>query len=132
MFIRGLSGCLTKNLQINFPKIMLNPGSTKELIKAKGNKYSILFWTLHQQNNWYKAKEIDTKYYFTVVLITLLDSSIIISCLCCFIFDHQTGNHWLTLFILRISFDTPWKHQKTRGFLMFSGGIKRDHWHEIG
>ena len=31
-----------------------------------------------------------------------------------------------------ISFDTPWKHQKTRGFMMFSGGIKRDQWHEMG
>ena len=26
------------------------------------------------------------------------------------------------------SFDTPWNHQKTTGF---SGGIKRDQWHEI-
>ena len=31
-----------------------------------------------------------------------------------------------------ISLDTPWKHQKTRGFLMFSGGIKRVQWHEMG
>ena len=31
-----------------------------------------------------------------------------------------------------ISFDTPWKHKKTCGFLMFSGGIKRDRWHEMG
>ena len=30
----------------------------------------------------------------------------------------------LTHFMLLISFDTPWK-QKTRGFLMFSGGIKK-------
>ena len=26
----------------------------------------------------------------------------------------------------------PRKHQKTRGFLMFSGGIEIDQWHEIG
>ena len=31
-----------------------------------------------------------------------------------------------------IPFDTPRKHQKTRGFLTFSGGIKRDQWHEMG
>ena len=31
-----------------------------------------------------------------------------------------------------ISFYTPWKHQKTSGFLMFSGGIERDYWHEMG
>ena len=34
----------------------------------------------------------------------------------------------LTHFMPLISFDTPWK-QKTRGFLMFSGGIKRDQLH---
>ena len=31
-----------------------------------------------------------------------------------------------------ISFDTSWKHQKTKGSLMFSGGIKGDQWYEIG
>ena len=31
-----------------------------------------------------------------------------------------------------ISFDTPWKHQKTSGFLIFSGCMKRDQWHEMG
>ena len=25
-------------------------------------------------------------------------------------------------------FYTPWKHQKTKGFLVFSGGIKWEHW----
>ena len=38
----------------------------------------------------------------------------------------------LTHFMPLISFDTPWKHQKIRGFMMFSGGIKRDQWHEMG
>ena len=32
----------------------------------------------------------------------------------------------LKYFIPLISFDTPWKHQKTSGFLIFSEGIKRD------
>ena len=42
-------------------------------------------------------------------------------------------NHMpLTHFMSLISFDTPWKHQKTSGFLMFSGGIKRDQGHEKG
>ena len=35
-------------------------------------------------------------------------------------------------FMPLISFDTPWKHQKTKGFLIFSEGIKRDQWHEMG
>ena len=30
------------------------------------------------------------------------------------------------------SFFTSWKHQKTRGFLMFSGDTERDQWHEMG
>ena len=30
-----------------------------------------------------------------------------------------------------VSFDTLRKHQKTFGFLMFSGGIERDQWHEM-
>ena len=38
----------------------------------------------------------------------------------------------LTHSTLLISFDTPWKHQKTSGFLMFSWGIKRDQWYETG
>ena len=29
-------------------------------------------------------------------------------------------------------FYTPWKHQKTGGFLMFSGGIEVQHWLKIG
>ena len=32
---------------------------------------------------------------------------------------------YLTHFMPLISFDTPWKHQKTGCLLMFSGGIKR-------
>ena len=37
----------------------------------------------------------------------------------------------LTHFMPQVSFNTPWKHQKTFSFLMFSGGIERDLWHEI-
>ena len=29
-------------------------------------------------------------------------------------------------------FYTPWKRQKTKGFLTFSGGIEMEHWHEMG
>ena len=34
--------------------------------------------------------------------------------------------HFMPLF----SFYTPWKLQKTIGFLMFQRGIERNHWHE--
>ena len=30
-----------------------------------------------------------------------------------------------------VSFNTPWKHQKTRGFLMFSDGIEREQRYEM-
>ena len=30
------------------------------------------------------------------------------------------------------SFYTPSKHQKIFDFLMFSGGVERDQWHEMG
>ena len=36
----------------------------------------------------------------------------------------------LTYFTLLVSFYTPWKYGKTRGFPMFSGGIERDQWQE--
>ena len=30
-----------------------------------------------------------------------------------------------------VDFYTPWKHQKTTGFLMLLGGVERDYWHEM-
>ena len=38
----------------------------------------------------------------------------------------------LNLFMPIVSFNTPWKHQKTRDFLIFSGDIEKHHWHEKG
>ena len=38
----------------------------------------------------------------------------------------------LTHFWPMFLFCTPWKYQKTKGFLMFSGGIKWEHWPEMG
>ena len=29
-------------------------------------------------------------------------------------------------------FYSPWKHPKTKGFLVFSGALKWEHWTEIG
>ena len=29
-------------------------------------------------------------------------------------------------------FYTPWKRQKSRSFLTFSGGVEMQHWHEMG
>ena len=46
----------------------------------------------------------------------------------CFFNPIQMLTHFMTL----ISFDTPSKYQKTRGFQMFSKVIKRDHWHKMG
>ena len=38
----------------------------------------------------------------------------------------------LTHFIPLVSFDTPWKFQKTTGFQMFSGSTESDEWHKMG
>ena len=38
--------------------------------------------------------------------------------------------YYSTHFTLLVCIYTPWKHQKTSGFLMFSGGIERDQWYE--
>ena len=37
----------------------------------------------------------------------------------------------LAHFMQLVLFCTPWKHQKSSSFLMFSGGIERYQWHEI-
>ena len=47
-------------------------------------------------------------------------------------FKNLMSKEILTHFMPLISFDNPWKHQKTSDFLIFSRGIKRDKWHEIG
>ena len=38
----------------------------------------------------------------------------------------------LTHFRSMFPFYTPWKRQKTFGFLTFSGGIESEHWPEMG
>ena len=38
----------------------------------------------------------------------------------------------LTHFMSLVSLYIPWKYQKTSGFLMFSGGIEINQWHEMG
>ena len=43
--------------------------------------------------------------------------------------------HWtlyLTHFWPVFPFYNPRKHQETKGFLVFSGGIKWEHWPEMG
>ena len=39
---------------------------------------------------------------------------------------------WLSHFRSMLYFYTPWNHQKTFGFLMFSRGIEREQWDEMG
>ena len=40
----------------------------------------------------------------------------------------ESWSELLTYFMQLVSFYNPWKHQKTRGFLMFTGGVERDKW----
>ena len=39
---------------------------------------------------------------------------------------------FLTHFLPMYPIYTPWKHQKTKGFLVFWGDIKWEHWPEMG
>ena len=52
---------------------------------------------------------------------------------CCFLLNIHLGSLQnftsnLTHFQPVFHFYAPWKHQKTSGFLMFSGGIEIEHW----
>ena len=55
-----------------------------------------------------------------------------------FYFDPMTSSSMadsyeaLTHFMPSMSFYSSWKTQKSSGFLMFSGAIERDQWHEMG
>ena len=46
-------------------------------------------------------------------------------------FDRVLNTPLLTHFLSLNSFYTPRKYQKTKGFLMFSGGIERGKWHKM-
>ena len=46
-------------------------------------------------------------------------------------FITQRQHEILTYFWPMFPFYTPWKHQKILSFLVFSGGIKWDHWPEM-
>ena len=46
----------------------------------------------------------------------------------------EIKNIWVAIlihFIPLVSFYTPWKHQKTIDFLMFSWGKEKDQWHKM-
>ena len=82
--------------------------------------------------------EILQKTFFTVYLlantamgysissIKMLPSSYLISKAA------AIGGQNLTHSFPKHPFSTPWKHQKTYGFQMFSGGRERVHWEQMG
>ena len=39
---------------------------------------------------------------------------------------------YLAHFMLLVSFYTSWKYQKISGFLMFTGGLVKNKWYEVG
>ena len=66
-------------------------------------------------------------------IIWILDFDLIGACTCLkFLLTSRLimCSGQLTHFMPLVSFYTPWKH-KNRGFLMISGGIERDKWHEM-
>ena len=71
----------------------------------------------------------------TVSCLSLSVSNNIILFLILIIFMNVQKDYFikkqLTHFRPMFPFYTPWKHQKTFGFLVFSGGIKWEHWPEM-
>ena len=55
-----------------------------------------------------------------------------IFCIVTFHCNRFHGSFQLTHFWPMFPFYTSWKLQKTKGFLVFSGGIKRRHWLQMG
>ena len=50
-------------------------------------------------------------------------------------FAAVTAEYWKhgkTHFCLMFPFYIPWKYQKTKGFLVFPGGVQLEHWAEMG
>ena len=56
-----------------------------------------------------------------------VSSKFIIQSLFCLVNVSSSSTHFIPL----VSFNTSWKHQKISGFIMFSGGIERNQWHEM-
>ena len=46
--------------------------------------------------------------------------------------NEYTGTKWVNPFHTTGLFLSPWKHQKTSGFLMFSGDVEIEHEHQMG
>ena len=47
-------------------------------------------------------------------------------------FEKHLDPVFLNPFLGNVPFSSPWKDQKNKDFLIFSGGVKREHWEEKG
>ena len=104
-----------KYFDLYFPVFGQNPSN-----------YALHFWILNKFGKvWVKVKEIPIYFWYKSKRYSLPDH---LHLLQISIWITQ----FFTYFMPLVSFDTPWKHQKTNAFLMFSGGVERDQWHEMG
>ena len=86
-------------------------------IRGSGNPYSHIFFAVAMIGKWILPRKMYKKMYKKKILRKL-------SC----IFLVRT---LLTHFWSMFPFYTPWKHHKSKGFLIFWGGIKWEHWPEM-
>ena len=75
-------------------------------------------WLLIYHLEWFalKIQENKINMYLSLLARTFVPLCLLISGI------HMSLTHFISL----VSFYTPWKYQKMRGFLIFSGGIERD------
>ena len=104
-------------IQIGFKCCSKHLNSYSNVVKTFELHWNTYFWLL---NN---LKRVQRSLLRTASYWHLINSAKSVK----FILLNSTLTHLMPL----VSFDIPWKRQKIKGFLMFSGGIERDQWHEM-
>ena len=125
-FQRNLSrGTHDKYVLVNFTLPLQNPFkcSLSNQIHAPSLQYKHReVWNMFKANNW-STKTSKKSFWCFIVNFERISYLLLV-----FVFEQQCSQgqaNGLTLY------HTPWKHQKTFGVLVFSGGMKWEHWPEM-
>ena len=102
--------------------------------KVAGPRPATLFWkeTLTQVFSCEFCKIFKNTFFHRTHLVVALECVINVSFVASLKFLSCKPEFTLTYFMPPVSFYTLWKHQKTWVVLIFSGGIEREEWHEMG
>ena len=94
-------------------------------VQSTQNKNNIFFRIFYQK----KSVATDFLFYCDPKHSDVLRGS---SYVCCCLFSHVYLRMCLTHLSPMFNFCTPWKRQKTKVFLTFSGGLEMEHWSQMG